>query len=152
MNELGDFGRRLVGVMSGASMSRIQNKAGAAGKKSALDAAADDLGGDRAMSNLRKGRARLSAGYDAGIGATTVINFRGPWKLANDGRRASGAIWPKARGGKRAVMTPQGPRARSSYRPSRGLGTYDDAVKDAQREVPKAAFRQMQAEIARVIH
>jgi hypothetical protein len=49
-------------------------------------------------------------------------------------------------------MTPQGPRARSSYSPSRGLNTYDDAVKDAQRQVPKAAFRQLQAEIARVVH
>jgi hypothetical protein len=152
MDQLADFGRRLEGIVDTGAKSRIMNKAGAAGKKSALDAAADDLGGDRAMSNLRKGRARLSAGYDAGIGATTVIKFRGPWKLANDGRRASGAIWPKARGGKRAVMTPMGPRARSSYHPSRGLNTYDDAVKDARREVPKAAFRQLQAEIAKAVH
>jgi hypothetical protein len=139
-------------VVSGVALSRIQNKAGAAGKKAALDAAADDLGGDRAMSNLRKGRARLTAGYDVGSGTSTTINFRGPWRLANDGRRASGQIWPKARGGKRAVMTPHGPRARSSYGRSRGLKTYDDAVKDAQREVPKAAFRQIQSEIGRVIH
>jgi hypothetical protein len=146
---LGDFGRRLATITDGAAERRIMAKAGAAGKKAALDAAAADLGGDRAMSNLRGGRARLSAGYDVGSGSSLTINFRGPWRLATEGRRASGPIWPKR---KQAVMTPHGPRARSSYGRSRGLKTYDDAVRDARREVPKAAFRQLQDEIRRVVH
>jgi hypothetical protein len=132
-------------------MRRVLAKAGAAGKQSALEAARGDLGGDMAMSNLRKGKAKLSAGYDAVGGTEVAINFRGPWKLAEAGRHKSGAIRPKKRGGKRALMTPLGPRAASRYGPSRGLDTYTDAVKKAERSVPKAAFRQIQAEIGKAL-
>lgn len=159
MNELTEFGQRVARITDPATLRRIVDKGGMAGKEAALDAAASDLGGDRSFSGLRR-KAPLGAGYDA-IGGTSVqINFRpsGLWMLAEAGRRQSGAIYPRtgARKGKgtvyrRAVMTPQGPRARSSYRPSRGLGTYTDAVRDARVKVPKAAFRQFQVEVGKLV-
>ena len=151
MGELEDFGRRLAQFTDPATLSRIVNKGGMAAKKSALDAASRSLGPDRAMSNLRRGRAKLNVGYDELGGTKIAINLRGPWKLAEGGRRKSGKINPKRRSGNRAVKTPMGPRARSSYGPSRGLGTTTAAVRDAEREAPKAAFRQVQDELRRLV-
>ena len=152
MSELAAFGKRLGDVVDGDAQRRMLNKAGAAGKKSALDAAARDLGGDRSFSGMRR-RTKLNAGYDLRGDSEVVINFRpaGLWKLASEGRRRSGAIVPRKRGGKKALMTPHGPRARSSYGRSRGSHTFDDAVRDAQREIPKAAFRQFQDEVRKVV-
>ena len=151
MGELVDFGQRLSNLTDSASLARIVAKAGAAGKKSALDAAAKDLGGDRRFSGMRRSAA-LTVGYDA-AGSKVQLNFRGPWKLAEEGRRSSGPILPKRRGGRRAVLTPQGPRARSSYKraPRTAKRTYTDAVRDAQREVPKAAAEQFRVEIRKVV-
>jgi hypothetical protein len=157
-DELSDFGRRLAQVADGSAMRRIVNKAGMAGKKSALDAAEKDLG-DRAFSGMRR-KVKLSAGFDTVGDSQVKINFRPPglWRLAEDGRNKSGGIFPRAgnRKGKgtvggRAVMTPQGPRARSGFGPSRGLGTFTEAVNDAQREVPKAAARQFADEVRKVV-
>lgn len=150
MNELSAFAARLEKVTDPAALRRIADKGGLAGKKAALEAASADLGGDRAFSGLRR-KAPLGVGYDVD-GATVHINFRpaGLWRLAEQGRRSSGTIQPRRRGGRRAVLTPLGPRAGSSYRQSRGLGTFTEAVKDAQREVPKAAAKQFTAEIGRV--
>lgn len=159
MDELADFGRRLSTLTDSAATGRIANKAGMAGKKAAMDAAADDLGGDRAFSGMRR-RVQLSAGYDDAGQGRVQINFRpvGLWKLAEAGRRRSGPIYPRAGSRKglgvtkgRAVRTPEGPRARSSFKPSRGLNTFSDAVKDARREVPKAAAEQFRDEIRRVV-
>jgi hypothetical protein len=150
---IAEFGAKLERLVDGSSMRRVMAKAGQAGKKAALGAAADDLGGDRRFSNMRR-KTALSAGYDD-LGDTRVqINFRpaGLWKLAEDGRRKSGKIRPRGRsnGRRRAVMTPLGPRASSSYGPSRGLGTFTDANKDARREVPKAASTAFRDEIGRL--
>jgi hypothetical protein len=123
-----------------------------AAKKAALDAASADLGGDRAMSGLRR-KAALGAGFDR-TGATEVtLNFRpaGLWILASRGRTSSGTIRPRKRGGKGALAgNGFGPRASSRYGRSRGLDTFDDAVNKARTEVPKAAFKQFVAEIASV--
>lgn len=151
-NELADFARRVVSITDPASLRRINTKAGMAGKKSALDAAAESLGGDRQFSGMRR-KVALSAGFDLNGADSVKVNFRpaGLWRLADQGRRSSGAIRPRKRGGKRALLTPAGPRASSSYGPSRGLNTYTDAVKDARRSVPKAAAAQFRAEVARVV-
>jgi hypothetical protein len=148
-NELTQFGKRLESLVDGSANRRVLTAAGTAGKKSALDAARADLGGDMAMSNLRRGRAKLSAGYDFEGDSTVAINMRGPWRLADQGRRASGKIAPKR--GRKAVRTPFGPRRSSSYGPSRGLDTYQDAVRDAEQSVPKAAAEQFFDEVARVM-
>lgn len=149
-DSLGDFGRKVSGLTDPASLRRVVTAGAQAGKTAALKAAAADLGGDRAFSGLRR-KAPLGAGYDT-RGTEAVINFRpaGLWRLADQGRRRSGVIAPRKRGGRRAVLTPDGPRARSSYRSSRGLGTYNDAVHDAQRTVPKAAHAQFVQEIGKV--
>lgn len=148
-SELAEFGRRIEQITDDSAIDRILSKAGAAGKKAALDAAAKSLGGDRAFSGMRR-RVALSAGYDT-AGHEVTVNFRpaGLWRLAQAGRHASGPIRPRR--GHRAVLTPAGPRARSSYRPSRGLGTFDDAASQAGRDVPKAAAEQFRAEVGRVV-
>jgi hypothetical protein len=136
--------------------------AGVAGKKVSLDAAARDLGGDRRFRNMAKGKP-LDAGYDLNGTDSVTINFRGPWRLAEGGRKKSGPIYRrgvtsttgksrkgnvrafKAIGsfaggqGHHAVRTPQGPRAHSGFGRSRGLKTYTDAVDKAKTAVPKAA-------------
>lgn len=152
-DELGDFGRRVEKIVGRPALDRIMSKAGGAGKKAALDAASAKLGGDRRMSNFRRGRGpALGAGYDI-VGQEVHVNLRpaGMWKLAQSGRRSSGIIRPKRRGGKKALMTPWGPRATSSYGPSRGLKVWDDAVDKAGRDVPKAAARQFSDEVRRAM-
>jgi hypothetical protein len=132
----------------------VLGKAGAAGKKAALDAAAADLG-DGAFSGMRR-QVKLAAGYDVAGDDQVQINFRpsGLWQLAERGRTQSKPIVPRKRSGKRAVTVGGGDgniRASSMSTPSKGLGTYTDAVSDAQRKVPAAAFRQFQSEISKVV-
>jgi hypothetical protein len=155
---------QLTDIVSGAPMSRVAEKAGQAGKKAALDAATKSLGGDRRFRNF-KGKPPLNAGYDQAGATSVLINFRpsGLWNLAQSGRQGSGRIYPrgvtakgnsrKGRGHQthRAVMTPNGPRAHSSYGHSRGLGTFDDALNMAQIKVPEAASDQFDVEIGRAL-
>jgi hypothetical protein len=129
-------GRTLITLTNPKSLEQISHAMGLAGKKAASDAAKADLGSDLRMSNLGKS-AKLSSGYD--IKADVVLLHLRPaglWNLADKGRRRSGTIRPRKR---RALRTPQGARALSSFRPSRGLHTIDDALKIMATEVPKAA-------------
>ncbi len=146
---LTQFGQRIERIVSPETVRRMADQAGQAGKKAALDAASKDLGGDRAFSGWKR-KVALGAGYDDMGGSTVRINFRpaGMWRLAEAGRRGSGQIQPRK---KRAVLTPQGPRASSSYGPSRGLGTFSDAVDTARREVPQAAAKEFRAAVARAV-
>lgn len=157
-DELTAFAHRLSTLTDPDALRRIADKGGMAGKKAALDAAARDLGGDRRFSGMRR-KVALSAGYDI-QGTAAHINMRpaGLWILAESGRQQSGPIYPRggARKGRgpvrgRAVRTPQGIRARSSYGPSRGLDTFSDAVRDARRDVPKAAAKQFTDEVRRIV-
>lgn len=156
---LADWVDRVAKVTDDAAVKRLANAAGKAGKKAALDAAGDALGSDRRFSGW-KGKPALSAGYDEASGTSVDINFRpaGMWRLAEEGRKASGSIFPKSgrRAGSgatygRALNTPMGPRARSSYSRSRGLKAYTNATKKASVEVPKAAHEQFLDEIRRVL-
>jgi hypothetical protein len=151
-SDLAAFGMKLERITDPAALGRVVMSGGMAAKKAALDAASADLGGDRAMSGLRR-KAALGAGFDR-TGATEVtLNFRpaGLWILASRGRTSSGTIRPRKRGGKGALAgNGFGPRASSRYGRSRGLDTFDDAVNKARTEVPKAAFKQFVAEIASV--
>jgi hypothetical protein len=147
--ELIAFGNRVSKIVDPAVLKRVILAGGMAGKKAALDAASRDLGGDRAFSGLGR-KVSLSAGFDD-VGSTQIrLNFRpaGLWKLAERGRRAGKPIYPKS---KQAVLTPQGPRARSTTGHWGGKDTYSDAVKDAKREVPKAAFKAFQFEVAKLV-
>lgn len=158
-SELVDFGKRVSKIVDPAVVKRIVMAGGLAGKEAALDAASKDLGGDRAFSGLRR-KVSLGAGFDDVGNSQIRINFRpaGLWKLAESGRRAGKPIYPRggSRRGKgviygRAVSTPQGPRARSTTGAWGGKGTFTDAVRDARVKVPRAAFKQFQAEVRRVV-
>jgi hypothetical protein len=152
-SELAAFGAKIEKITSPAALGRVVMAGGMAGKTAALEAAAADLGGDRSFSGMRR-KAPLGAGFDR-TGATEVtLNFRpsGLWRLASQGRTSSGAIKPRRRGGKRALAgNGFGPVAASRYGRSRGLNTFDDAVKKAQTTVPKASFRQFVVEVGSVM-
>lgn len=154
MSDLTSFAQRVAAITDQSSLVRIVRAGGMAGKKSALEAAAADLGGDRSMSGLRR-KAALGAGFDFTGGTEVTINFRpaGLWLLASQGRRSSGQIRPRGRRGRKRALAGNGfgPVARSRYGPSRGLNTFDDAVVGARREVPQAAFKQFQSEVGRAL-
>jgi hypothetical protein len=144
--ELIDFANRIGNITDPAALKRIAGKAGYAGKKAGLDAAASDLGGDRSFSGF--GRSiPLGVGYDD-LGTMVQLNFRpaGLWKLAESGRSPGKPILPRNR---EALRTPDGPRARSTTGEWGGKGTHTKAVNVAAREVPKAAFKQFQVEVSK---
>lgn len=127
----------------------VQHAMGAAGKESALSAAARDLGSDRRFSGVPSTAADLRAGYD--LGDPVILNLRpeGLWILAEDGRRRSGEIRPntRRRRGRTANRQPRGLPAVGSggrfvkvgrYRPSRGLNTISDAIDDMSDAIPAA--------------
>lgn len=159
MEQLVDFERRMFATVNGEAMRRIGRQAGFAGKDAAFDAARDKLGADRRMSGMRR-KVPLGAGFDQPSPTVVALNFRpaGLWSLADQGRKKGGTIYPrrnnrKTRSGTRgrAVMTPMGPRYSSSYGPSRGTGVFRLAAARARRDVPNAAFRQLQNELRRAI-
>lgn len=149
---------KLESTLGDDARKRIMRAAGKAAKEGALSAASDTLGPDRAMSNFRNGRVALGAGYDeAGWELTVNHRPRGLWMLAERGRKSSGPIYPRRNGRKarvltkgRAVMTPQGPRASSTYGSSRGLRTFSMAAGRERTEGTKAAWQQLQSEFRRI--
>lgn len=163
-------------AVSGEAVKRILIKAGTAGKKAALDAAGDTLGGDRKFSHWR-GKPALSAGFDVSGPSEVTVKFRPPglWKLAESGRKNSGDIYPRSGSGRgtkgsgqkfrRAVTSfthgQHAPAikfsngdyvAHSRYGRSRGVKTYSRATKKASTTVPKAAHEQFVAEVGKVLH
>jgi hypothetical protein len=165
--------QKVEGIAKGDALRRVLNEAGKAGKKAALDAAGDSLGGDLRFRNMARG-GPLSAGYDPGSETTSSVVFRGPWRLAEGGRKKSGSIYRRGvtsttgrsrkgnarafrglsfSGGQHApaIRTPDGPRAHSRYGPSRGLKTYSNATRKASVTVPKAAHDQWTEEIRRAM-
>ena len=150
---------KLESTLDDDARRRIMRAAGGATKAAALSAATDTLGSDRAMSNFKGGRVPLGAGYDE-AGWRLSVNHRpkGVWFLAERGRVRTGPIYPRRNGRKarlpttgRAVMTPAGPRASSTYRPSRGLRTFTIAAARERDDGTKAAWRQLQQEFRRVV-
>ena len=139
------FGAQLSTIVGTSSLTTVQHAMGAAGKESATKAAVRDLGGDRAMSGLRR-KVALSSGYDL-EGDNVIVHLRpkGLWMLANTGRHKQGVIRPRK--GKKAVRTPMGLRRTSHYTPSRGLHTVDDAIEDMTKTVPVAAAKAVAANI-----
>lgn len=159
MADLADFANRVGRILDGSVTESILNKAGAAAKDAALEAAGDALGGDRSFSGMRK-KSKLGAGYDSASATQVQLNLRpaGLWVLAEDGRKASGRIYPRggARKGSgvkygRAVMTPMGPRARSSYSASRGNNAITNAYRKAAEDAPKAAAKQFSVEVGKLV-
>ena len=149
MGDLASFGNRMQRITSGSVKRSILTKAGMAAKKAALDAAEDALGGDRSFSGMRR-KAKLGAGFDTTGDSRIQLNLRpaGLWSLAESGRRASGPIRPRA---KKAVLTPMGPRSRSSFGPSRGNDAVSNAWKHAAQDAPRAARKQFAVEVRKLV-
>lgn len=155
---LSAYVRRLESTIDDDAQRRILRAAGLATKNEALQAAEAKLGGDRAMTNWRRGTVPLKAGFDV-AGWELTVNHRpgGLWKIADSGRKSIGVIAPRRNGRKvrtstagRAVMTPQGPRALSSYGPSRGTGVFRLAAAKERAAAPAAAFQQLLDEFRRI--
>jgi len=162
---LEEYALKLAALVDADSLKRIGMAGGMAAKDAALTAIVETLGPDRAMSNFRSGRVKLTAGFDVLPSGTQLrVNHRpgGLWSLADEGRHSSGAIYPrngenrnrKARAlkrgdalSRRAVMTPRGPRALSHFGPSRGSATFRKAAARERAAVPKAAHEALQAEL-----
>ncbi len=161
--ELIDFGTRIEKILDPAVLERITKKAGGAAKGAALGAAVKDFGADRRMTAGSRNGGRklpaLGAGWDEAGGTLIRLNFRpaGIWKLADSGRRGGKTIRPRRRlggagsGHAPALRTPSGWRARSTTGYWGGKGTFTAAVRDARVKVPKAAFKQFQSEVRRVV-
>ena len=159
---LSAYVRKLESTINDEARSRITMAAGIATRKAAVSAVEDKLGPDRAMSNFRSGRVKLGAGVDVN-GWTVTVNHRpkGVWLLADAGRKRSGVVYPRSgpsRGRKgritnpdRAVLTPYGPRASRRFGPSRGTGVFEMAAARERAEAPKAAWRVVQSELARIV-
>lgn len=135
-----------------ASFGRIQRAAGMAAKGAALSVAADKLGGDRHFSGWRT-KASLGAGFDT-QGRIVQLNLRpgGMWTLAEKGRKASDKrVVPRKRSGRKAILTPWGPRASARVGASRGLNAITDTVAKAADESHRAASHQIGSELRRAV-
>jgi hypothetical protein len=124
VSELAAAAQKIGDLTSSKTISKVVHAAGMAAKKESLDQAAKSLGGDRAMSGFKKGRAKLNVGFDEG-GSMVTINYT---KL----------VKPR-RGKARAFLTPAGPRASFVSQPSRGLRTLTNAQRESEDEAIKAA-------------
>ena len=153
---------KLESTLNDEARRRLTMAAGLAARKAAVSAVEDKLGADRAMSNFKSGRVKLGAGFDVD-GWTISVNHRpkGVWMLADAGRKRSGFAYPRSgssRGRKaktttpgRAVITPYGPRASSRWGPSRGTKVFAMASARERDAAPKAAWRVIQGELARIV-
>lgn len=146
VSDLNDLSVRLGSALD--DLEPMQHVIGQAGKKAALTTFRKSLGADMRMSGFRRKNVKLSAGYD--VGQPVLLNLRpkGLVMLADHGRKRSDRIVPRKRGKKSAVLTPRGPRAYSSYGPSRGLKVIDHTVKRATEDIPKALSAEVSGFIA----
>lgn len=132
-----------VDIVETLSDDALRHRVGLAAKTTALEAAEDDLGGDRAFSGFRR-VVPLKARYDLTSAGVDLEMFpEGLWNLAEKGRRAkSYRVIPRARrrrGRRRvAVMTPRGPRYSARITRSRGLGTLTKVERRLDRAVSDA--------------
>lgn len=153
---LAQAGAKLDKVLSPATLRAMTRAGGMAAKKAALEAAARDLGGDRKMSGFKRGGA-LTAGFDQAGPTSVLIKFRPPgkWILADQGRKnekrvVAGKGRRTGSGRVRAFRTPDGPRRAFDSKPSRGLGTLKDAKREAAKDVPKAAHKELRQQLGQV--
>lgn len=157
-DEMTRYVGRMMTMVDDQARGRMMKAAGFAAKVEALRTVAEDLGPDRQFSNWRR-KVQLGAGFDL-VGSQVRVNHRpvGMWLLADRGRYSAGSIYPRQGNRKgrtvlaaRAVMTPQGPRARSSFGQSRGLKTFVTAAAREREAAPKAAAKQLTDEVRRFV-
>ena len=147
-------------VTGNTSMRRDSNAAGRGGKQGSQRGAARKVGSDMRLSGMP--RARLTVGYDTLTPRTVALNFRpgGVWGIAEAGRGyVFGPIYPKPgrgrKGGRpipgRAVLTPEGPRARSNYGASPGSKALTEAKKLGAQGARVEARRQFMKEARKAL-
>ena len=143
------WGAALAGTVDDDALTRMSHAAGKAGKDAANHQIKRALGADQAMSNwkLHKARnTRVTAGYDLNKPESVDVNMRpkGLVILSTKGRGGYGVIDTDIYD---AVRTPEGPRANSSWGPSRGTGLLGKAREDMAEDVPRAHNRAYQREL-----
>jgi hypothetical protein len=158
VGELIDFGRRIGRITEPGQLKRISLAAGMAGKKASIAVAAGDLGGDLTFSGMGR-KVRLGVGFDV-VGPTSIkLKYRPPglWILADTGRRGGYPIRPRRRLGGAgsehapALRTPDGWRAAAVGGRWGGKGTLKSAIRVSRIAVPRAAFKQFQVEVRRIV-
>jgi hypothetical protein len=156
-----EFGR---GVLGTTPSTRIIRASTRAAQRGAQSGAASRIGADMRLSGFKGGRVKLSVRGTPISAREGALDFRPPglWVLANTGRKAEGDIFPR-RGAKRgapgkkvtpgrAVRTPEGPRARSSYGPQRRQPRALDTAVDRASKLGRIQMRRsLQKEIKRTL-
>lgn len=152
---------RMKSMVDAKSRLQVMRAGGQAGKEAGLKAAVIKLGADRAMSNFRWGhRVPLKAGYDVTESRVEINHTpKGVWLLADKGRFNGGRIYPRTANGRkgrkavkgRALRTPEGPRAASSYTPSKGTNVFKLAAAMEREAVPKGAATEMTRVLAEFV-
>ena len=157
-DELTRYVGRMMQMVDDQARGRMMKAAGMAAKVEAIRTVVEDLGADRQFSNWQR-KVALGAGFDL-VGSQVRVNHRptGMWILADRGRYRQGTIYPRQgtrKGNKvqpgRAVLTPFGPRARSSFGLSAGKRTFTRAAARERDAAPKAAHDQLVDEIRRFV-
>lgn len=133
--DLAGLRRELPRMLS--DLEPLQHAVGLSAKNATLEVLTRHVGSDHRMSNKP---VKLSAGYDTGNPVVLHLRPAGLWFLLDDGRKRRGTIRTRRRNGTRAVLTPHGPRASSSYGPSRGLRTLDATNAAVERVIERAAL------------
>lgn len=137
MTDIASLRKDLTALVDATAREKYSHAAGKAAKDAAGDVARRDLGGDMAMSGMRR-KVKLSSGYDlTGTGLTLNLRPAGLWTLADRGRRRVKPVSPR-KSGAQALNTPWGPRASVKGSTSRGLHTIDDAEKQVEQDAFKA--------------
>jgi hypothetical protein len=132
--------------MSGAlDGDELEHAAGGAAKDAALVTASRDLGADRRMSGMRRGRGpALALGYDPTGRGTVTVKLRpaGLWRLADRGRRRTVTVRPRRRGG----VLKYGTTYAAYTRPGRTAGhdTIADTEQAWDRTVPAAVGKMLE--------
>ena len=144
---------RLSRDLNGAGLRAIVSAVALDAKKDIRKEVADDIGGDRQMSNW--GRFKFDAGYDIESDHRAVILPRpaNPWQVLEKGRRGGHKV-PKGRRRSKVYATPFGLRTATRDHPwtgssSRGKRTWTKAALTIERKTPQRVHEQTTAVIGR---
>lgn len=136
----GEFAVKLATFTAELSPSMIvaTNKAALHITNSVRDQVRADSGGDMRLSGVGLRGARVGARYDVkGIGnPTALVRATGPMQLLERDTSAH-VILPRRRRGKRAILTPDGPRRSAHHPGTSGKRTWSKAVERVVDDVPR---------------
>lgn len=113
------------------------NAAGMAAKQVTLAEIRADTG-DGVMSGVGKSGGKISARYDVSGDSVTVKMTGKAAPLLERGRHTAKTVVPKKRGGKKAIVTPWGPRASAQGSTAPGHHTFERSYEKSKPVVAKA--------------